>query len=151
MGHSQRDCKVTSTIPATKGDTDDPITMIEINEQGNPPLMLNIDVECVGVKWTTDAIIDTGSPICIIKQSSVPSNVLVTPVSPKLSGINNSSLKVIGIIDSTIYVPSISFKLNTVFYVVDNGTMSYDCLLSRSFTCNKSIKLLINGSLMIEK
>ncbi|KAL4085230.1 hypothetical protein QTP88_027089 [Uroleucon formosanum] len=83
MGHSQRDCKVTSTIPATKGDTDDPITMIEINEQGNPPLMLNIDVECVGVKWTTDAIIDTGSPICIIKQSSVPSNVLVTPVSPK--------------------------------------------------------------------
>jgi len=50
-----------------------------------------------------------------------------------------------------MYVPSIFVQLNTVFYVVDNGTMSYNCLLGRSFTCDKSIKLLINGGLMIEK
>jgi len=82
MGHGQRDCKAPRSISATKGYTNDSSTkMIEINEQNNSPLMLNIDVECEEVKWTTDAIVDTGSPICIIKQSSVPPNVLVTPVS----------------------------------------------------------------------
>jgi len=58
--------------------------MIEITEQGNKPLMLNMDIECEVLKWTTNSIVDTGSPVCIITQRSVPSNVLVTPIGKRL-------------------------------------------------------------------
>lgn len=101
--------------------------MIDIDEIENPPLMLNIDIECEGAQWASDAIIETGSPISVIKRNVVPPHLTVTPVNSKLSGINKSPLKVLGVINTTVFVKDISSNLNVLFYVVDNGTIYCDC------------------------
>lgn len=92
MEHQKRDCKL--KINKTSGGTsEDSTMMIEIDETSNPPFMLAIDVKCKTTRWNTEALIDTGSPITIIKENAVPQNVIVTPVNSKLSGINKSPLK----------------------------------------------------------
>jgi len=68
--------------------------MIEIDEASNPPFMLGIDVMCETTSWTTEALIDTGSPNSIIKENAVSQNLIVIPVSFKFSSINKSPLKV---------------------------------------------------------
>lgn len=73
--------------------------------------MLGIDVMCETTRWTTEALIDTGSPISIIKENAVPKNGIVILVSSKLSAINKSPLKVLGVINTNVSVNNLSVDL----------------------------------------
>lgn len=61
-------------------------------------------------------------------------------VNSKLFGIDKNALKMLGIINKTVFVKSLSVELNVLFYVVDNGTMNYNYLLRIIFTNNNLIK-----------
>lgn len=100
--------------------------MIEINESSHPPFILNIDIGHEADQKTLDAIIDSGSPIFMIKENVVPPNLFMTPVISKLFGINKSQLKVLGVIITKVFISSISLSLDILFYVVDEGTMNSD-------------------------
>lgn len=119
--HQQRDCKL-KINKTSRGTSEDSTMMIEIDESSNPPFMLGIDVMCETTRWTTEALIDTGSPISIIKENAVPQNLIVIPVSSKLSGINKSPLKVLGVINTKVSVKDLPVDLNIKLYVVDNNT-----------------------------
>ncbi|CAI6376784.1 unnamed protein product [Macrosiphum euphorbiae] len=148
--HQQRDCKM-KINKTSRGTSEDSTMIIEIDEASNPPFMLGIDVMCETTRWTTDALIDTGSPISIIKENAVPKDVIVIPASSKLSGINKSPLKVLGVINTKVSVNNLPVDLNIIFYVVDNNTMNYNCLLGRNFVNNNLIKLTFDKNLFIEK
>jgi len=113
--------------------------------------MLSIDVMWETTRWTIEALIDTGSPIVIIKENAVPQNLIVIPVSSKLSGINKSPLKVLGVINTKVSVKDLPVDLNIIFYVVDNNTMNCNCLLGRNFINNNLIKLTFDKNIFIEK
>lgn len=99
-----------------------------------------VDIYFEKLRFTSEAVIDTGSPISLIKEDLVLKS-LIRPYSANssLSGINKSKLEILG-----IYVDSIvlfNFKINLTFYVVKNSTMICNILLGRNLMMHPNIEL----------
>ncbi|KYN07568.1 hypothetical protein ALC62_01466 [Cyphomyrmex costatus] len=90
------------------------------------------------------AIVDTGSPISLIKPNYAPVNCR-TSVSDndfRFNGLNNSRIKILGIFERHVEVNGID--VNIKFYVVPDETMSSLALLRRDFTSNPAVKIAID-------
>lgn len=102
----------------------------------------NVPVEesescCVNV----NAVVDTGSPISIIKSELVP-NILCTTqtVSKKhFCGINGAKLDILGIFETNVIINN--FEMYLKFYVVSNYTMKANAILGRDFLNRKGFKI----------
>lgn len=82
------------------------------------------------------AVVDSGSPVSLIKSSSVPSG-LYSPVGESVEqfhGINGSLLRIDGIFYGVVQTQGVCIKIK--FYSVPDDAMSFGVLLGRDFlTC----------------
>lgn len=95
------------------------------------------------------AIVDTGSPISLIKPKYVPINCLI-PVEKndyRYNGINNSHLEILGMFEKDIKICDIDTQIR--FFVVPESTMSGAALLGRDFTSNTAMKIVIGQTLRV--
>lgn len=92
------------------------------------------------------ALIDTGSPINIVKRMHLPTESQLMKPSDHLtySGINKSPFAILGIVTLQILIEKI--KLNVRFHVVDDNTTNVDCVLGGEFMKDSNINVVIDGS-----
>lgn len=123
-GHSQADCYKRKNSSKPNNQTVGNITTDEITI----PIKFiheNGDVDITG-------ILDTGSPINLIKLSAVPEFVKLSDYCGRVyKGLNNSKLSIIGKFTVKSFVFNKFVFLN--FLVVPEASMVYDCLLGREF------------------
>lgn len=97
------------------------------------------------------AIIDTGSPISLLKRELLPNNPdVIKPLdnSCNFSGINGTKLELLGIFETEILIYSNMFNLR--FYVVPGNTMVMNAILGRDFVNNPNVNLCFqNGSVRL--
>ncbi|KAL4089251.1 hypothetical protein QTP88_024309 [Uroleucon formosanum] len=80
------------------------------------------------------AIIDTGSPISLLKRELLPNNSdVIKPLdnSCNFSGINGTKLELLGIFETEIFIHDDMFNLR--FYIVPGNTMVMNAILGRDF------------------
>ena len=98
-----------------------------------------------------NAILDSGSPISIIKSSFVPDN-LCKPVDEACNvfcGINGSRLKILNIFEKDIEIEGITLKIK--FYVVPDETINFTALLGRDFFTHPGINITLSDRVLISK
>jgi len=95
-------------------------------------------------KFSVKAIVDTGSPVSIIKPeyALVNCRTPVTKNSYQFNGVNNSRIEILGIFEKTVKINDVDIFIK--FFVVPHKTMSGEALLGRDFTSNPPIKILID-------
>lgn len=102
----------------------------------------NVPVEeseycCINV----NAVVDTGSPISIIKSELVPSILYTTQTVSKnnFCGINGAKLDICGVFETNVIINN--FEMYLKFYVVSNYTMKANAILGRDFLNTKGFKI----------
>jgi len=91
-----------------------------------------VDHTSCGITFT--AIIDTGSPISLLKRELLPYNYdIIKPLENdcNFSGINGTKLKLLGIFETEIVINNNRFNLR--FYIVPDNTMVMNAILGRDF------------------
>jgi len=88
-----------------------------------------------------NAVIDTGSPISLLKCEFIPKNyVVIKPVGDSnFYGINGAKLNILGIFETNVTINNnvIDFR----FYNVPNNTMSNDAILGRDLLSKPGFKI----------
>lgn len=103
----------------------------------------------IGNKYISlNPILDTGSPISLIRENLVQNMTLDSCSSLNYEGINKSKLKILGVVNVGIVIEDEYFRI--CLNVVTSDTMQYDCLLGRNFTANPRIKLTFSDTLELE-
>lgn len=95
-------------------------------------------------EYSFAAIVDTGSPISLIKPEYAPVNCRI-PVAEKdyqFNGVNNSRIEILDIFEKDVKVNNIDIRVK--FFVVPHKTMSGAALLGRDFTSNSTVKVVID-------
>lgn len=95
------------------------------------------------------AMIDSGSPVSLIKNNYIPQRAY-TPISnnnDSYFGINNTPLSILGSFETNIIVNEISTKIK--FLIVPDNTMSFAALLGRDFITSPNIKISMNKNCKI--
>lgn len=131
-------------------------TGAEVPTPPKPPYMIPVNFgisDGCGNRCTysLSAMIDSGSPISLIKANFVPVNACV-PLTGNLqnySGLNNSPLKVLSIFQRDVEVQGI--RVNVKFHVVPDDTMSYVALLGRDFTTLPYLNISMGKTFEISK
>lgn len=141
VGHFIKDCPQT----AASSSQSDNIHLINS--------IYTININCSHFKKQVTGILDSGSPISLIKNSIVPDNLIVKNLNSNedFHGINFSKLKIIGIIElDDIIVNNLNCKVS--FRVVPDSTMSQDCIMGRDFIkSNQLIVTLTEHSMEINR
>lgn len=109
----------------------------------------NVPVEesescCINV----NAVVDTGSPISIIKSELVPS-ILYTSQSVSQNnfcGINGVKLDIRGVFETNIIINN--FEIHLKLYVVSNYTMKANAILGRDFLNTKGFKIEFKNNIV---
>jgi hypothetical protein len=88
-----------------------------------------------------NAIVDTGSPISLLKCESVPNNysVIKPACNNNFYGINEAKLNILG-----IFVTNVTIDNNVIdfrFYIVPNITMLSDAILGRDLLSKPGFKI----------
>lgn len=102
-------------------------------------------------QYLLEAIVDSGSPISLIKDDHVPIDCR-TPVAKedyKFSGINRSRIEILGIFENWVKVNDIDICIK--FFVVPDITMSSVALLGRDFIAHPTIKVEFGKPLRISR
>lgn len=95
------------------------------------------------------AIIDTGSPISLLKRELLPYNSdVIKPLGNdcKFSGINGAKLEIIGIFETEISVNGNAFNL--CFYIVPGNTMVTNAILGRDFVTKPGVNLCFQNGVV---
>lgn len=94
------------------------------------------------------AVIDTGSPISLLKCELIPNNVnVIKPLEKNcnFSGINNTKLEILGIFESKISINDNILFMR--FYVVPENTMIMSAILGRDFIVKPGVNVCFrNGT-----
>lgn len=95
------------------------------------------------------AMIDSGSPISLIKSKYIPTNA-ISHVSDKneFYGINNFELNVLGLFKNNFEIENIGLDFS--FLVVPDDTMKFPALLGRDFTSRNDMKNIVKKALNLE-
>jgi hypothetical protein len=99
-----------------------------------------------------NAVVDTGSPVSLLKSEFIPNNnfVLKSANDCNFSGINGAKVDVLGIFESNLLVNNNT--MNITFYVVSNNTMGASAILGRDLLINPGYKIeFINNEINIIK
>ena len=102
------------------------------------------------IYFAFNTILDSGSPISIIKNSFVPN--LRAPVNDThnvFQGINGSRLKISGIFEREVIIEGITIKIK--FYIVPDETMNFTALLGRDFFTHPSINVTLSDRIIISQ
>jgi len=109
----------------------------------------NVPVEesescCINV----NAVVDTGSPISIIKSELVPFTLYTTRTVSKnhFCGINGAKLDIRGVFETNVIIND--FKMYLKFYVVSNDTMKANAFLERDFLNKKGFKIEFKNNIV---
>lgn len=120
----------------------------------NPPFMIQTKYSISDAfnnmcDYKVMAMIDSGSPVSLIKNNYIPQQAY-TPISgnnDSYFGINNTPLTILGSFETDIIVNEISTKIK--FLIVPDNTMSFAALLSRDFIASPNIKIAMNKNCTI--
>lgn len=122
-------------------------------QKGNPYVVsfdysLTKDDNCV-CKYSLEALIDSGSPISLMKEKYVPFYDKNVNDNYDFTGINGTKVDVLGIFQTDIMINDITIYVK--FYVVTDTTMSYASILGRDFLATPDLKITLSDSIKIEK
>lgn len=104
-------------------------------------------------KYSLMAMIDSGSPISLIKDNFVPAHIRM-PIIKQQSffGINGAKLEVLGTFEDVVEINDIELKMN--FFVVPNTTITCAALLGRNlsnFTSSPLIEITMGGKFSVSR
>ncbi|KYB25116.1 hypothetical protein TcasGA2_TC031350 [Tribolium castaneum] len=100
--------------------------------------------------FSIDSLLDTGSPISLIKKQYVPSIMYESEsVDQKFSGLNFSPVKIIARFRTTITASDISVPIS--FYVVPDDTMTFGIILGRDFMMSSNLEITFGTSFTIKQ
>lgn len=88
-----------------------------------------------------NAVIDTGSPISLLKCKFIPNNYVVikSACDSNFYGINGAKLNILGIFETNVIIDN--NVIDFIFYVVPNSTMSSDAILGRDLLSKPGFKI----------
>ena len=98
--------------------------------------------------WELNGVLDSGSPISLIKDSFVP--VIFRKAYSSCisySGINSSVVDILGLYEGTVHFNSI--QLSTLFHIVSPETMRADLVLGRNFLFQPNLEVKFNNQQVI--
>lgn len=113
-------------------------------------VLLKFDVENTFNSINLTAMLDTGSPISLIKVKYL-SDVCINKdyvIGKNYFGLNGSSLNILGIFKGTVFINNILVPI--MFHVVPNETMSFGALVGRDFTSLPQFKITLTDCVNIE-
>jgi len=115
-----------------------PISYV-VSDEGN---------ECL---FSCAAMVDTGSPISLIKSDYAPTKyrTLVAKDDFRFNGLNNSRIEILGIFERKVKINDVNIDIK--FFVVPDETMSGTALLGRDFISNSAVKVIIDRDLKISR
>ncbi|XP_018406547.1 PREDICTED: uncharacterized protein LOC108782710, partial [Cyphomyrmex costatus] len=93
-------------------------------------------------KYSLMAMIDSGSPISLIKSDFVPAHIRM-PIDKQQSffGINGTKLEMLGTFEDVVEISDIELKIK--FFVVPNTAITCAALLGRDFTSSPLIEITL--------
>lgn len=99
--------------------------------------------------YVMDAIIDSGSPISLLRSSVIPgeSRLLGEESIDQFCGINGSRLVVDGIFHGDVDIKGVRIKIK--FYMVPDSVMAYHVLLGRDFLNCPSLRVTLGETFEI--
>jgi len=151
LGHSERNCPDFRKSQQNDGIGEN-VSLLEKSPQCIvPPYMISITIKYPnGVSSDVIALVDTGSPVSLLKSTVVPYVSGVVPPRSDLVGINQSRLSVVDQFSADIFHTDLDIPININFHVVPNDTIKSDCLLGRNFLSHPRIILSVeNGKFLI--
>lgn len=147
---SQNEESTTALAPSKSVAAVERVRGITKDASAEPPYILEFTytiMDTVGdqAEYKVTAIIDSGSPVSLLKSSYVPARVCrpLETESTSYCGLNNVPLKILGVYNTTIHVNSTEIKVK--FLVVPDDTISFNALLGRDFLSSSNIKVVIDG------
>jgi len=95
-----------------------------------------------------NAVVDTGSPISIIKSELVPSILYTTQTVSKnhFCDINGAKLDIRGVFETNVIINN--FEMYLKLYVVSNYTMKANAILGRDFLNKKGFKIEFKNNII---
>ncbi|XP_076667929.1 uncharacterized protein LOC143368757 [Andrena cerasifolii] len=102
-------------------------------------------------KYTISAMLDSGLPISLIKNSFVPldARTPVTGTEQDFCGINGSRLQILGNFYHVVEIEGVPIKLK--FYIVPDDTMAFMAILGRDFSSHSSVEVMLNGNRVVTR
>lgn len=99
---------------------------------------------------TVRAMLDTGSPISIIKSKYLPSFTVNNDcvLHQKYYGINGSTLNILGIFDGPVMINNLDISI--IFHVVSDDTMSQPAIIGRDFTSLENFQITLGRNVVVE-
>lgn len=91
-----------------------------------------------------NAILDSGSPISLIRESNVRDWIIETVPNLDLRGINQSKLDILGSIKFNLFVADIEVELSV--FVVNDNAIPCPCLLGRDFISNPKVNVTFSNN-----
>jgi hypothetical protein len=154
MDHKQTECPANKTKSERRSATTENSTHVvqanRFNPYVTPVTLTQIDEYKNSYVLQINSLIDTGSPVSLIKTCYVRKHLYSTePITEQFSGVKNTPIKIIARFETKITVQGIEYSAK--FYVVPDDTMSYGILLGRDFILNSNIKLSFDKSIEISK
>lgn len=150
LDHLLKGCPKRNGQTATLEST--PINIVTSNVckvRSIPAYLFNLNLKFEDTFYSINSLIDTGSPISLIKYNIIPDKQLITKIPDQsFFGINGSRLDILGHFETDIEINENIFRM--IFRVVPDNTMTYDCLLGRNFTTIPGIKIIFGKELNIE-
>lgn len=134
-------------VESDGGPTDEYSMPYEVQCEYNVPV--EEEEEC---QVRFNAVVDTGSPVSLLKREFVPNNnfVLKSADGCNFSGINGAKVDVLGIFETKLLVNN--NMMNITFYIVSNNTMSASAILGRDLLKKPGYKIeFINNEVNIIK
>lgn len=150
MGHKVSECQTKKT----ENQPDSTTNVVEDNNKlSYKNFIVNFSLSIIDeykceCNFNINAMLDTGSPINLIKSKYIPSCSLETNIdNVSFSGINGSPLKILGIFNSVIRIQNVD--IHCKFYVVPDDTMSFPSILGRDFLANCPFKITVGDKIVI--
>lgn len=99
-----------------------------------------------------NALVDSGSPISLIKSSYVGKCYRQPFMNNiNISGINGTKLNIKSVLIVDVLMLNFNIKKKQIFYVVGSETMSAECLLGRDGICGLDISFGVAGKILIKE
>jgi len=154
-GHLARDCPQnrSSQHPASQmSDHGENVSILERPPQDIvPPYTLSAKIMYPNGNCSSiTALLDTGSPVSLLKSMVVSYTSGIKPPPSGLIGINGSMLNIIDEFFADLHHVDLDAPINLNFKVVPDSTIQTDCLLGRNFLAHPRVNIsVIDGQFTI--
>lgn len=117
-----------------------------------PAYYIRLCVRFANNNVIVDALVDSGSPISLIKSCYVGKCYRQPFMNNiNISGINGTKLNIKAVLIVDALMLNYNIRKKQIFYVVGSRTMSADCLLGRDGICGLDISFGVAGKIMIKE